>query len=204
MIYIPAAFAEPSEANLYALMRRHPFATLIAPAGGKLEVSHLPLLADEGTGLLRGHLARANPQWRSFSQDSEVIALFHGPHHYISPAWYGTHPSVPTWNYAVVHAHGVPRLIDDPGELERMLAELTQIHESGMSTPWEMDLPRDYMDAMLRGIVGFEIRVTRLEGKFKLSQNRPPADRPRVVAALEALANDDALGIAALMRERGR
>jgi transcriptional regulator len=167
-------------------------------------VSHLPLLADEGAGLLRGHLARANPQWRGFSQDSEVIAIFHGPHHYISPAWYGTHPSVPTWNYAVVHAHGVPRLFDDPGELERMLVELTRIHESGMSSPWKMGLPRDYMDAMLKGIVGFEIRVTRLEGKFKLSQNRPSADRPRVVAALEALANDDALGIAALMRERGR
>lgn len=204
MIYVPAAFAELSGPSLYALMRRYAFATLISTSGDKIEVSHLPLLVDEQAGLLRGHLARENPQWRGFSQDREIVAIFHGPHHYISPAWYGTHPSVPTWNYAVVHAHGVPQLTDDAVRLERMLQELTQTHESATGTPWRMDLPRAYLDSMLKGIVGFEVRITRLQGKFKLSQNRPATDRTRVAAALQALGNDDAAGIAELMRERER
>ena len=113
--------------------------------------------------------------------------MFGGPHAYISPRWYASGPAVPTWNYADVHAYGAVRLIDDADWLRDLLRRLSQRHESGSETPWRMeDQPADYMSGMLRGIVGFEISVTRLEGKFKLSQNRPAADRPRIIAALEA------------------
>ena len=151
--------------------------------------------------MLRAHMAHANPQWRTFSPDREVLVIFHGPHHYVSPAWYASHPSVPTWNYAVVHALGRPTLIEDRERLTALLRELVTRHEAASPEPWKMALPPDYQDKMLSAIVGFEIEITRLEGKFKLSQNRPSEDRPLVIEELERLGSDDALGVAALMRE---
>jgi transcriptional regulator len=201
VIHIPEHFAEHDIARLHALVRTHNFATLVSAHQGEIQVSHLPFLLDAEGKLLRAHMARANPQWRTFSPEHEVVVIFHGPHHYVSPAWYASHPSVPTWNYVVVHVQGRPRLIEDRDRLAALLRELVTRHEAASSRPWKMDLPPDYQDKMLSAIVGFEIEITRLDGKFKLSQNRPGSDQPLVIEALERLGSDDALGVAALMRE---
>jgi transcriptional regulator len=201
VIHIPEHFAEHDIARLHALVRTHNFATLVSAHQGEIQVSHLPFLLDAEGKLLRAHMARANPQWRTFSPEREVVVIFHGPHHYVSPAWYASHPSVPTWNYVVVHVQGRPRLIEDRDRLAALLRELVTRHEAASSRPWKMDLPPDYQDKMLSAIVGFEIEITRLDGKFKLSQNRPESDQPLVIEALERLGSDDALGVAALMRE---
>ena len=202
MVYTPKHFDETDSVRLQTLIRARSFATLICTRQGEIAVSHLPLLLDAKRGVLRGHMARANPQWRMFSPEHEVLAIFHGPHHYISPRWYASHPSVPTWNYAVVHAHGRVRTIDSGKELETLVRDLAEHHEAGAAHPWVMDLPGDYQEQMLAAIVGFEIGITRLQGKFKLSQNRPATDRPLVIEALEQIGNDEARGVAALMRER--
>ena len=201
MIHIPGHFAEHDIARLQALVRARNFATLVSAHQGEIQVSHLPFLLDADGRTLRAHMARANPQWRTFSPEREVLVIFQGPHHYVSPAWYTSHPSVPTWNYAVVHAQGRPTLIEGRERLAALVRELVMHHEAASSEPWRMNLPADYQDRMLSAIVGFEIAITRLEGKFKLSQNRPSADRPLVIEELERLGSDDALGVAALMRE---
>jgi transcriptional regulator len=201
VIHIPEHFAEHDIARLHTLVRTHNFATLVSAHQGEIQVSHLPFLLNAEGKLLRAHMARANPQWRTFSPEREVVVIFHGPHHYVSPAWYASHPSVPTWNYAVVHVQGRPRLIEDRERLAALLRELVARHEAASPEPWKMDLPSDYQDKMLSAIVGFEIEITRLDGKFKLSQNRPESDQPLVIEALERLGSDDALGVAALMRE---
>jgi transcriptional regulator len=163
-------------------------------------VSHVPFVVDEDAGgalRLHGHVARANPHWRML-EVSPALVIFSGPHGYISPTWYEKHPSVPTWNYAVVHAHGAARLVDAVA-LERTLGRLSAHYESGNPAPWRIEgLERDYVETMVRAIVGFEIAVERLEGKFKLSQNRIPADQRRVIEALEARGE---AGLAAMMRE---
>ena len=201
MIHIPKDFAEHDISRLKSVIRAHNFATLVSAYQGEIQVSHLPFLMDGEGKMLRAHMARANPQWRSFSPEREVLVIFHGPHHYVSPAWYASHPSVPTWNYAVVHALGRPTLIEDRKRLAALVRELVTHQEAAAPQPWKMDLPADYQDKMLSGIVGFDIEITRLEGKFKLSQNRPASDRPLVIEALQRLGSDDALGVAALMRE---
>jgi transcriptional regulator len=185
MLYIPSSFAENDRATLQAFIAAHGFATLISPDPEDPQVTHLPLLLDpaRGTlGTLLGHVARANPHWRQLESRSQVLAIFHGPHAYVSPSWYVHHPSVPTWNYAVVH--GRARVTDDARELERIVWRLVEKYESARPQPWSMQLPADYQAQMLSGIVGFEIEIVRISGKFKLSQNRPVADRPRVVEAL--------------------
>ena len=132
-----------------------------------------------------------------------MLAIFSGPHAYISPGWYASGPAVPTWNYVDVHAYGTLRLIEDVDWLRMVLRRLSDRHEARSAEPWRMqDLPEPYMSGMMKGIIGLDIAVTRLEGKYKLSQNRPAADRPRIVAALEARGDADAVGVARLMRER--
>jgi transcriptional regulator len=200
MIYIPRHFAEPDTARLHALIRAESFGTLVSSGPAGIQVSHLPFTLDAPRKLLRCHLARGNPQWRSLA-DTEVVAIFQGPHHYVSPAWYGHHPSVPTWNYAVVHVQGRARMIEDPAELEAMVRELVEQNEAHSPQPWRMELPEDYRDKMIGGIVGFEIDILRMDGKFKLSQNRLADDRVRVAAALEDIGSDAAQGVAGLMRE---
>jgi transcriptional regulator len=146
---------------------------------------------------LLGHLARGNPHWQALEAARETIAIFEGPHAYVSPRWYENHPAVPTWNYAVVHAHGRARLMGE-AELHALVHALSTRYEAGAEKPWRMeDHPADYVGKMLTAIVGFELEVEKLEGKFKLSQNRP-ADHAGVVAALESQGESE---IAALMRE---
>jgi transcriptional regulator len=207
MVYLPPAFTEVRPEVLLQHIDQHDFGLLISHGADGLIASHIPFLIErDGDELhLLGHLARPNPQVEHLGRGDEVLAIFSGPHAYISPSWYASGPSVPTWNYADVHAYGSVRVIEDDDWLRRVLHRLSERHEARNSIPWQMqDLPETYLRTMLKGIIGLDISVTRLEGKYKLSQNRPAADRPRVIAALEGQSNADPLAVAELMRERER
>lgn len=205
MVYLPSVFNEARPEVLAAHIERHDFGLLVSQGAGGMQASHIPFLAVRRGGalLLQGHLARPNPQVAQLATGGEVLAIFAGPHAYVSPTWYEAGPSVPTWNYADVHAYGTVRPIAEEAWLRDLLRRLSERHEAANPTPWRMaDQPADYLATMLNGIIGFEIAVTRLEGKYKLSQNRPAADRPRIIAALEARGDDGARAVARLMRDR--
>ena len=205
MVYLPPAFTETRTEVLLAHIERHDFGLLVSHGPGGLIASQIPFLVAhrDGALVLQGHLARANPQAAELDGPGEVLAIFEGPHAYISPSWYGAGPAVPTWNYAAVHAYGAARAIADPEWLRELVRRLSERHEAREPRPWRMqDLPEPYVAAMLNGIVGVEIAVERLEGKFKLSQNRPAADRPRIIAALDARDDAESRDVAHLMRER--
>ena len=197
-MYIPESFSESDTTTLYQFMRSHNFATLVTTAEGLITATHLPFLVDAENGILRAHLARANPQWRHFD-GREALVIFQGPHAYISPTWYEAHPSVPTWNYTAVHVYGVPRVVNDEEQMHRMLHDLVGQHEHGRRPEWKMDLPQDYMDKMVKAIVGFELSIVRVDGKFKLSQNHSAADVDTVIAALLASAEEEDRKTGALM-----
>jgi transcriptional regulator len=204
-MYLPRHFLEEDPERLHALMEQNGFATLITSEDGVPFATHLPLLVERGAkgpGRLLGHMARANPQWRGFSEEREVLAIFHGPHAYVSPRAYVSAPNVPTWNYAVVHAYGTPRLMEEPSEVLRILQDTTARYEAGARRPWRLEEAGELARKLLPGIVAFELRLTRLEGKFKLSQNRQPEDRQGVREALEGSARPGDRELAALMRER--
>jgi transcriptional regulator len=205
LVYLPPAFAETRPAVLVAHIEQHDFGLLLSHGAAGLTASHIPFLVerrDEELYLL-GHLARPNPQVEDLREGGEVLAIFSGPHAYISPSWYAGGPSVPTWNYVDVHAYGTVRLIEDGDWLRGLLRRLSQRHEAGNPVPWRVeDLPEAYLEGMLRGIIGLDIAVTRLEGKYKLSQNRPSADRLRVIVALERGGDENSVAVAQLMRER--
>ena len=204
-MYIPRLFKETDQAELHRLIQAHSFGTLITQHEGAPFATHLPFLLQFESGphgTLVGHMARANPQWRDFDADCQALAIFQGPHAYISPSWYKSELSVPTWNYAVVHAYGTPRAIEDHDEIAEILRASVQTYETPLAQPWAFDLPEDYVDKMIRAIVGFAIPITRLEGKFKLNQNRTLEDQQRVVEVLQQ--QDDVLSadVASLMRPR--
>jgi transcriptional regulator len=199
-MYIPKAFREDDLNTLHKLMREYSFATLFTQHEGVPFATHLPFILDAKrgpNGTLLAHMARANPQWRDFKSEQEVLVIFQGPHAYVSPSWYEVELSVPTWNYAVVHAYGIPRLVEEGEELFTILKILIQTHEAQFENAWPFQLSNDYLQKMMRGIVGFEIEITRLEGKFKLSQNRTESEREKVIAALHESA--DTQSIAELM-----
>ena len=191
-MYLPSHFAQPDALALRALMRDHPLATFITHGAQGLDANPVPLLwLDDGSphGLLRGHVARANPVWRDTSPGSEALAVFHGPDAYISPNGYAnkreTGKVVPTWNYAVVHARGPLRIVEDAVWLRELVTALTRIHEATQPQPWAVtDAPADYIERMLGAIVGIELPLTSLQGKWKASQNQPAANREGVVAGL--------------------
>lgn len=193
-MHIPEVFRQNQQAQLHALMRSAPLATLISHSSAGLQASHLPLLlvADEGEhGTLYGHFARANGQWQAFAEDAQALAIFTGAEAYISPSSYPSKAehgkAVPTWNYQSVHAQGRLELFDEPERLRLLLTRLTAAHESSRPQPWAMsDAPQDYIDSMLRAIVGFVLPIQRLEGQWKLSQNRSAADREGVQQALSS------------------
>jgi transcriptional regulator len=198
-LYIPQHFRVEDSGELCAFIERHAFGTMVTSSAGELFVSHVPFVVDRapaGGIRLLGHVARANEHWRGLETAGQALAIFQGPHAYISPGWYAQHPSVPTWNYATVHASGRARLLDEAA-LHELLLRLSSTYESAREKPWRMsELPAAYVDSMLKMIVGFEIEVERMDGKFKLSQNRP-AEVPRVIEALEREGEAD---LAALMR----
>jgi transcriptional regulator len=207
VVYLPPVFTEARPEVLIAHIERYDFALLVSYGPAGLVASHIPFLVErEGKELhLLGHLARPNPQVADLAYGGEVLTIFSGPHAYVSPGWYAGGPAVPTWNYIDVHAYGTLRMVEDDAWLRTVLRRLSDRHEARSAEPWRIqDLPDPYMKGMLKGIIGLDIAVTRLEGKYKLSQNRPAADRPRIVAALEARGDADAVAIARLMRERER
>jgi len=210
-MYLPKHFEETRVEVLHGLVRAHPLGALVTLGADGLEANHIPFEIDSDPapfGTLRGHVARANPVWRELSRGADALAIFQGAATYVSPSWYPTKQEggkvVPTWNYAVVHAYGPLRAVDDPAWLRAFVERLTNRHESGRTAPWHVtDAPADYVDKMVTAIVGIELPVTRLLGKWKTSQNRPARDRAGVVAGLEQDGGDAASAMAALVRETG-
>lgn len=207
-MYVPGHFAESRGEVMAALMRAHPFATLVTMSVDGLAATHIPLEYDPlpaPFGTLRGHVARANPVWRE-AGTNQALAIFQGPHSYISPAWYPSKlesgKAVPTWNYAVVHAHGPLRFFDDRQQLHDLVETLTKRHEHGRPHPWQVsDAPEDYIEKMLKAIVGIEMPVARLVGKWKVSQNRSIEDRTGTINGLNAERGIHATDMANLIKE---
>jgi len=200
-MYLPEHFTETDPERISQLIDTNPFGMLVTSPEGVPFISHLPFLLERSSasgGKLLGHMARANPQWRHFASGNEVLAVFHGPHAYVSPAWYSS-PGVPTWNYAVVHVRGKPVLIEDESILESLLVRLTRVHESQRPEPWEPDLAGERRAKLLGMIAGFEIEITAFQAKFKLSQNRPADDRLRVIDELGRSDNQAGVEVARLM-----
>lgn len=202
-VYIPEHFAARERATIARLVHDFPFATLVTPGATEPYVTHLPLLhfADcEPHGTLVGHFARANPHAQSVA-GVESMAIFHGPHAYVTPSWYSDPAgAVPTWNYAVAHVHGAIELARDPAETRAVLDLMIQRFESGRSKPWQLGLDPGRLHAMVGAIVGFRIRVKRIDAKLKLSQNRSPDDRRQVAEGLESEGYAEATATAAWMR----
>lgn len=184
-MYLPKHFAESDQTVLHDLIRTHPFATWVTQDDDGLLVNHLPMMLDTtrgAHGTLVGHVARANPVWRTALRQRPSIVIFQGPQAYVSPSWYPSKQAhgkvVPTWNYALVHAHGAARAIEDRDAVLAIVTRLTNTHEAAMPAPWQVsDAPADYLDTMLRAIVGIEIPIEKLVGKWKVSQNRDVQDR---------------------------
>jgi transcriptional regulator len=211
-MYSPQQFEEQQLTVLHDLIRSHPLGTFVVVANAGLEANHIPFLVDPDKGVygtLRGHVARANPVWNQFGNAVEALAIFQGPESYITPSWYPSKHAdgraVPTWNYAVVHAYGQPKMIEDRGWLLEHVTQLTTMHEAGQALPWEVsDAPRDFTEQMLSRIVGIEIPISKLQGKWKVSQNRKVPDRLGVAAGLESQATDRSLAMAELVMRRAR
>ena len=204
-MYIPAAFREDRLEVLHAHIREHSFGTLISLVDGELCATHLPFLLDETrgqNGTLLGHMARANPHWRGFQSGLESLVIFHGPHAYISPGWYATEQSVPTWNYTAVHAYGTPALLDDAPRVRELLERTVRTFEGDRQDAWSTArVAESYIANMARGIVAFELPIARLEGKRKLGQNRSAADVQGAAEGLRARGDPVGLAVAELMTE---
>ncbi|TFW06046.1 FMN-binding negative transcriptional regulator [Oxalobacteraceae bacterium OM1] len=210
-MYLPSHFEETRHAVLHDLIARHPLGTLVTFDGEALNANHVPfeLDADAGEhGTLIAHVARANPVWRQIEAGVEPLVVFQGAQTYVSPGWYPSKAEhgkvVPTYNYMVVHAYGHGRTVEDPVRLRAILTRLTTRHEAGMAKPWRIeDAPEDYIEKMLAAIVGIEIPIRRVVGKWKVSQNRPAADRAGVEQGLLGLGGEDGLAMAEAVRKGG-
>jgi transcriptional regulator len=207
-MYLPPHFREERREVLRELMEKHPLATLVTLGADGLEGNHLPVLYDPDPapwGTLRGHLSRANRQWRDYRPEIEALAIFQGPQAYISPNWYPTKQEngrvVPTWNYAVVHAYGKLSVYTEPERLRAFLDQLTAVHESGQARPWmPANAPPEFIKGLLKAIVGVELAVTRIEGKWKVSQNQPAENRLGAAEGLEAIGDEESAAMAELIR----
>ena len=198
-MYTPSHFAGTDAADARALMRAYPFATLITTAPEGPHITHLPMLVDEG--LLHAHMARANPHWRAFAQGA-TVAVFNGPHAYISPSWYvNPDREVPTWNYAAVHAHGAPELIEGRDDKLALIDRSVATFEAGNTPPWTRKVTGERLEMMLGAIVAFRMPVTRIEAKFKMNQNRTGPDRVQVIEHLRSTAHPDLIAMADWMRD---
>jgi len=186
-------------------MEAYDFATIVRSPPQGLIATHVPVVVrrDESGVAIVGHVARANSHWQIMNGSEESLVIFQGPHSYVSPTWYANAPAVPTWNYAVVHAHGKPTFRDDREFLEIVLRSLVHKHESGRTAPWRIeDQPADFYERMLANIVGFEMPVLKIEAKFKLGQNRRLEDRRGTVEGLERGVSAEERALAAFMRSR--
>jgi transcriptional regulator len=210
-MHLPSQFEETRLNVLHDLVRSHPLGAFVTLTETGLAANHIPFVIHPGRGekgTLCGHLARANPAWQHFGT-IEALVIFQGPESYITPSWYPSKhadgKAVPTWNYAVVHAYGTPRAIEDGTWLLEHVTQLTATHEAGQALPWEVsDAPRDFTEQLISRIVGIEIPIARLQGKWKVSQNRKQPDRLGVAAGLESLATDRSQAMAELVMQRAR
>ncbi|MEE3327221.1 MAG: FMN-binding negative transcriptional regulator [Myxococcota bacterium] len=203
-MYTPTHFAEEDTELLYSFMQNHPFATLVTNQSDGPLATHLPVEVeksrDGNQGRILGHLARANPHWELFDSPDHSLLIFHGPHNYISPAWYESKNMVPTWNYAAVHAYGRIHLIDEPDEVRGVLDALVDRFESQRATPWVNELDDEFMNQLQAAIVAFEFKIEKLEGKFKLGQNRRLVDQKSALLGLESETSN--IELASLTRQR--
>lgn len=206
-MYQPSYHREDRLEVQHDLIRRHPLGLVVTMGSRGLVANPIPFIVDAGAapkGVLRGHLARANEQWREVDASVEALVIFQGAHSYISPSWYATKREtgkvVPTWNYAIVQAHGPLKAIEDAAWLEAQIIALTRLNEGGRDRPWAVsDAPDGYIRAVMKGIVGIEIPISRVEGKWKLSQNRSRADRDGVIAGLRAQPDEASRAMADLV-----
>jgi len=201
-MYLPAHFRERDQSALLAFMDKYGFATVVTQAADEILVSHVPLLLRQSDGgpILVGHFARANSHWRSMDGQKTSLAIFHGPHGYVSPRWYTTSGLVPTWNYAVVHATGIPLVREDEAFAAALVRDLTSQYEREPGA-WRVDsLPPGHLGKLLAAIVPFEMPIIKIEGKFKLGQNRSDADQKGVIAGLEHTGDREAMVLAEFMR----
>lgn len=209
-MYIPAQFEEARPEVLHRLMRAHSLGTLVTLGPGGLNANHIPFEIDPAPapfGTLRAHVARNNPVWRDWPAEVDSLVVFQGAQAYISPSWYATkqetHRVVPTYNYMVVHAYGRPRMIDDPAWLLALLERLTDRYEAGRAQPWRVsDAPADYTRKLLSAIVGIEMPITKLIGKWKVSQNQPQANRVGVERGLRTEGDERAVAMADALARR--
>ncbi|NOT12726.1 MAG: FMN-binding negative transcriptional regulator [Methylococcaceae bacterium] len=207
-MYIPTHFEQPNIEALHELIRSRPLATLVTLSSTGINANHIPLHLSEQPapfGKLQGHVARANPILNDLSPEIEVLAIFHGPDAYISPSWYATKQEtgkvVPTWNYTVVHAYGSLRIIDDAAWVRHQLEALTNHNEAAFPKPWAVsDAPHDFTEKLIEAIVGIEILITRLDGKWKVSQNQPDKNQASVIQGLSASGQSDGLTMAELVK----
>ncbi|MBI1309991.1 FMN-binding negative transcriptional regulator [bacterium] len=201
-MYTPSAFAVSDRNKLHDFIEAHSFATLVSSDGDSVGASHLPLLLNRNVGKhgqLVGHFAKANPHWKILD-GSSVLAIFHGPHAYVSPAWYGEQNVVPTWNYVAVHARGILRLEQDHGRLLDIVRQSVEVYETPQPTPWQLDsVEPAFIDNLLNAIVGFTIDIEQLEGKWKLNQNHSVERQQRVIAGLRTRPDTASQQIADLM-----
>jgi transcriptional regulator len=211
-LYVPKHYDETRIDVLHGLIGAHPLGVWVTLAESGLVANHIPFLVERergAYGTLVGHVARANPIWRTASTSMASVVIFQGPEGYISPSWYPSKKEhgrvVPTWNYAVVHAHGLPRVVHDTGWLRGLVERLTVKHESGRPVPWKVsDAPPAHLAKSLEAIVGIEIPIDRIEGKWKMSQNQPAADRQGIVDGLRSQDDAGADAVARLVEERSR
>lgn len=209
-MYVPSQFEETRSDVMHQLMHAHPLGTLVTLGPGGLNANHVPFEIDPESGsfgTLFAHVARANPVWRDSDPDLESLAIFQGAQAYISPSWYATKKEnervVPTYNYMVVHAYGRIRAIDDPAWLRALLERLTDRHEAGSAQPWKVsDAPADFIEKLLPSIVGIEMQITRMIGKWKVSQNQPQANRAGVEQGLRAKGSEQAIAMADAVARR--
>jgi transcriptional regulator len=202
-MYIPPPFAETDRTRLFEAIERYSFGLLVSQDGGSPVATHLPLLLDRSggeQGRLLGHMARANPHWRTLA-GQQVLCVFSGPHAYISPSWYEAEHVVPTWNYVAVHAYGTCRLLEDDADTRTILSDYVTTYERSLSEPWTLDTGTNFFQKMAEMVVGFEIVITRLEGKWKLGQNHPRERREKTARRLAEQGDENSQQIARLMRE---
>jgi transcriptional regulator len=203
-MYVPKVFAVDDLVQLQDFIEEFNFATLITHRDGELTASHIPFLLDRGVqpyGMLRAHVAIRNPQLEDLRSGSQALVIFQGPHTYISPSWYVKPANVPTWNYTVVHAYGVPKILDQAA-MVALLKDLVGKHEKSFERPWDFDPNDPFMQKQFPEIAGFEIQIEKLQGKFKLNQNRTAADRAGVIETLSASEDPAQRAVAGLMTKR--
>lgn len=199
-MYIPSSFSETDLTKLFDFIEQHNFGLIVSQLDNEPVAVHLPLLLDRQagqSGMLIGHMARANPQWQAANRN--VLVVFSGPHAYISPSWYEAENVVPTWNYVAVHVYGILHLVEEGEATVKILRDLVLLHEKSMPKPWGFRDDDEFVNRLAESVVAFQVKITRIEGKWKLSQNHPRERREKVIDALALQRGENSQAIAALM-----